>query len=235
MTTRGWRPSSRSAARAWLKYASVYQPARIFSTGRSNTSGSRRFSLVRVAILEREARCERRLRNLELVGRRLGCREAVLELVPRLGERLRERMVGVAHHPREDLRRDRDRCHRGEAPRGEPELTRRPRGEEVADRERSEERADEVRAAAFVLLVARLAVLGGADRDVLGAVVGRELGAAQRDGGRSQRCDAGDDLARGRRQALRAARDLRDRCAGDQRRQHARTLERQLRAWKPEV
>ena len=30
MTTCGWRPSFSSVARAWLKYASLYKPARIF-------------------------------------------------------------------------------------------------------------------------------------------------------------------------------------------------------------
>jgi hypothetical protein len=50
-----------------------------------------------------------------------------------------------------------------------------------------------MRAAALVLLLARLAVLVRADRDVLGAVVGGELGAAQRDDGRSERRDPGDD------------------------------------------
>ena len=106
-------------------------------------------------------------------------------------------------------------------------------GEDVADHERAEQRADEVRAAALVLLVARLAVLVGPDRDVLGAVVGSELGATQGDRSRSERGDRGDDLSRGRGQALRAAGDLGDRRAGDHRRQHAGPLERELHAGEP--
>src|SRR6059058_392567 len=99
MTTCGWRPSCSSVARAWLKYASLYQPARIFSTGRSKSAGS---SLVLVvAMLERE----RGLRDLQLGPRRLGGRDPVLQLVPRLRERLRDEMVGMPRHPPEDLRR----------------------------------------------------------------------------------------------------------------------------------
>src|SRR5579884_3796690 len=91
-TTLGCRPSARSVARAWLKYASVYHPARIFSTGRSKTSGARR-CLVRGGMLELEARRERGLGHLELLGARLCGREAVLELVSRLRQRLRERVI----------------------------------------------------------------------------------------------------------------------------------------------
>ena len=35
-----------ASSRAWLKYASVYQPARIFSTGRSKISGGSRVLVV---------------------------------------------------------------------------------------------------------------------------------------------------------------------------------------------
>src|SRR5690349_2800146 len=89
--TRGWRSSARRVERAWLKYASVYQPARIFSTGRSKTSGARR-CLGGFGMLELEARLERGLGHLELRSARLGRREAVLELVPRLRESPRERV-----------------------------------------------------------------------------------------------------------------------------------------------
>src|ERR671921_2535052 len=78
-TTRGWRPSASSAARAWLKYASVYHPARIFSTGRSKTSGERRLLVGRLGMLELEARRQRRLGHLELLFARLRGREAVLK------------------------------------------------------------------------------------------------------------------------------------------------------------
>src|SRR3954452_13898786 len=109
MTTRGWRPSFSSVARAWLKYASLYQPARIFSTGRAKSAGSSRVRVLLVAMLEREAGGERGLRNLELGLGRLRRRDPVLQLVPRLRERLRDEMVGMPCHPAEDLRRRRDR------------------------------------------------------------------------------------------------------------------------------
>src|SRR4051794_23559500 len=104
ITTFGRRPSCRSVSRVWLKYASVYQPARIFSTGRSKISGWSR-CLVVCAMLELEARCERGLGDLELLGRRLHGGEPVLQLVARLRERLRHETVGVARHPAEDLGR----------------------------------------------------------------------------------------------------------------------------------
>jgi hypothetical protein len=52
-------------------------------------------------------------------------------------------------------------------------------------------------AALVLLLLSLAAVLVGADRDVLGAVVGRELRAAQSDDGGRERRDAGDDFLRG--------------------------------------
>src|SRR5947209_18505319 len=108
-TTRGRRPSFSSVSRAWLKYASVYQPARIFSTGRSKSSGGRRV-LSACAMLELEARGERRLGDLQLLLRRLCRRETVLQLVAGLRERLRDEMLGMPCHPAEDLRRRRERA-----------------------------------------------------------------------------------------------------------------------------
>src|SRR4051794_38935904 len=107
MTTCGWRPSFSSVARAWLKYASLYQPARIFSTGRSKSAGSSLVFLV-VAMLEREARGERGLRDLQLLRRRLGGREPVLQLVARLRQPLREHVLGMPRHPAEQLGRRRE-------------------------------------------------------------------------------------------------------------------------------
>src|SRR5712691_9793481 len=98
MTTFGWRASRRSVSRVWLKYASVYQPARIFSTGRSKISGWSR-CLVICAMLELEARRERGLGDLQLLGRRLGRGQSVLQLVPGLRERLRQDVAGIACHP----------------------------------------------------------------------------------------------------------------------------------------
>src|SRR3954469_1951277 len=94
MTTRGWRPSCSSVSRAWLKYASLYHPARIFSTGRSKSAGSSRV-LLPVAMLEGEAGSERGLGNLQLRLGGLGGRKAVLDLVPGLRQRLRDEVVGM--------------------------------------------------------------------------------------------------------------------------------------------
>src|SRR5579862_673882 len=107
MTTRGRRPSCSIAARAWLKYASVYQPARIFSTGRSKTSGS---SLGRCGggIFELQARTQRGVRDLELPLVRLSGGEPMLQLVPWPGESAGEPVARVARHPAEQLRRDGD-------------------------------------------------------------------------------------------------------------------------------
>src|SRR6059058_3428387 len=102
MTTCGCRPSFSSVSRAWLKYASLYQPARIFSTGRSKSAGSSRARALFAAMLEGEAGGERRLRHLQLRVRRLGRRESVLQLVTRLRQRLRQRVLGVTRHPAED-------------------------------------------------------------------------------------------------------------------------------------
>src|SRR5947199_377504 len=108
-TTRGRRPSFRSVSRAWLKYASVYQPARIFSTGRSKSSGGSRVLSV-CAMLELEARVQRRLGDLQLLLRRLRRREPVLQLVAGLRERLRDEMIGIPRHPAEDRRRRDERA-----------------------------------------------------------------------------------------------------------------------------
>src|SRR4029450_2080397 len=57
----------------------------------------------------------------------------------------------------------------------------------VRDGGRGDERADEVAAAALVLLRRARAVLVRANGDVLGAVIGREIAAAQRERGRRDR------------------------------------------------
>ena len=70
-----------------------------------------------------------------------------------------------------------------------------------------EQRAEQVRAAAVVLLRRALPLLVAADRDVLGAVVGGDVRAAQRESGRREREQAADELLRRRadRSASRAA------------------------------
>ena len=54
-------------------------------------------------LLELEARGERGLGDFDLLRRRLCGRDAMLELVAGLGERAREPVLRVAHHPAEDL------------------------------------------------------------------------------------------------------------------------------------
>ena len=98
----------------------------------------------------------------------------------------------------------------------------------LADRGREQERADEVAAAAVVLLRGALSRLVGADRDVLGAVVGGELAAPQRDGGGGERGERRDGLARWRSRAASGAR-CRPPRRRDRRRRDARPLEREAR------
>ena len=70
----------------------------------------------------------------------------------------------------------------------------RPRGEHAADGAREEQRSEDVRAAALVLLRPILAVLVRPDGDVLGAVVLGEVRAAQRHGGRADGQSGRDGL-----------------------------------------
>src|SRR6266851_985980 len=224
-TTRGWRPSRRSASRAWLKYASVYQPARILSTGRSKISGGSRVLSV-CAMLELEAGGERGLCDLELLRRRLRRRKPVLKLVAGLRQRLRDEIVRMPGHPAEDLRRRGERtelsCRAGAVARA---LRRKP-GEQVADGRRRDQRADQMPAAALVLLLRAGAVLVVADRDVLGAVVGGELRAAHCERSRRDREQPGDELLRGRAQTARLADALYRNRGADHRHEHARPLHR---------
>src|SRR4051794_15550134 len=148
MSTRGWRPSCSSVARAWLKYASVYQPARIFSTGRSKTAGSRRAFVLLVAMLEREAGREGRFGDLQLRLGRLRRRKAVLDLMARLRQRLRHRVAGVTRHPAEELGGRSDGADLRDGPGGRTEARRREAREDVADARRQQHRADEMTAAA---------------------------------------------------------------------------------------
>src|SRR4051812_13795724 len=230
MTTCGWRPSCSSVARAWLKYASPYQPARIFSTGRSKSAGSSRVLLLVIAMLECEARGERGLRDLQLLRRRLRRREPVLQLVPGLRQPLREQVVGMTRHPAEELR---GRGERAELRRCACRLLQplgcEP-GECVADRGRREQRADEMSAAALVLFCRPVAMLIPADRDVLRAVIVRELTAAQREHGGCEGEERDEQLLRDRPNTFVLAHAFHSHaCTGD-RREHAAVLHRQLRS-----
>src|SRR5579884_1763661 len=129
-------------------------------------------------MLELEARLEGRLGHLELLGARLRRREAVLELVARLCQSLRERMRGVARHPAEELGGRRDRTDLGRRLRLTAHPLRRQPGQDVADGRRRDERTDEMPPAAFVLARGALPMLVASDRDVLGAVVRSEIAGA---------------------------------------------------------
>jgi hypothetical protein len=75
---------------------------------------------------------------------------------------------------------------------------RRQPGEDVADGGRGDEGPDEVPAAPLVLAGRALAVLVRADRDVLGAVIGRELAPAQREHRGRDRSHGRQELPRDR-------------------------------------
>src|SRR5688572_28400401 len=99
----------------------------------------------------------------------------MLELVPGLRERPRDRMLLVRNHPGEELHRGGERADaRGDA--GErPQRGRRGGSERAAGRRRDEQGAEDMRAVALMLPRARLAVLVAPDRDMLGSVVLGEL------------------------------------------------------------
>src|SRR5262249_42102908 len=124
--------------------------------------------------------------------------ESRLQLVPRPRKQLRERMLRMADHPAEDLGRGRERGEGGPDRRRAAPAVGSARGERRTGCRCEQERADQMRAAALVLLLGGLATLVGADRDVLGAVVGRELAPAERERRRRERDDSRDELLRRR-------------------------------------
>jgi len=106
---------------------------------------------------------------------------------------------------------------------------RREAGEDVADRARREQRADQMTAATLVLLRRSLALLVVADRDVLGAVVVRELAAAQREHRRREREQRDEQFLGDRPDPLVLADALHGDAGARDRREHATVLHRQLR------
>src|SRR5438067_1995729 len=128
--------------------------------------------------VEINVRGERSLRELELLGRRVGRREPMLELVAGLRERARKATLRIPRHPAKDLGRRAERAELRRRARGIAPALGDARRERIADRGGGEDRADQMRAAALVLLLAPLAVLVAADRDVLRAVVGGEVRAS---------------------------------------------------------
>ncbi len=138
-------------------------------------------------------------------------------------------MRRVAGHPAEDLGRRGDRADlRGGARLAPHPLGREP-GQRVADGGGGDERPDEMAAAALVLARRLLAVLVRTDRDVLGAVVGGELGAAQREHRGRERDEPGHQLLRDGTQPARLADPAHGGRGADHRAEDAAALDRQLR------
>src|SRR5688572_33381468 len=100
----------------------------------------------------------------------------------------------VANHPGEDLEGGGDRADSGGSAGERPYLRGRPGGKQAPGGAREQERPQDVRAAALVLLRTVGAVLVGADRDVLGSVVLGEGRAAQGHRGRADGEEGGDSL-----------------------------------------
>src|SRR5215213_3257535 len=177
---------------------------------------------------EREARAERSLGDLDLLRRRLLRRVAMLELVTRLRQRAGEPALGVPHHPAKELGRDREAAERRGRTGRAAVLSRYGGSDRVRRGRRDEQRPDQMRTATLVLTRAWLVVLVGADRDVLGAVVGGEIVAAQREQRGREGEQPGRELFRDGREAGAA-----DDAHADGARQHRAhdpwLLERQLR------
>ncbi len=133
----------------------------------------------------------------------------------------------MATHPREDLDRDADRTNRTCDP-GKTSAARWCAGRQCArSRGAEEQRAQQVRSAAVVLLRRDLTVqLVGPDRDVLGSVVAGELTATEGDRGRNERCDRRDRLTRDGGQRRPSGRGS-DRRATHNRHRHTGALERE--------
>ena len=169
-------------------------------------------------MLELQARAQRGVRDLELPLVRLGGCEPVLELVAGPSESAGERVArGGASSSRTARWTPRPRRARRRRGRLQARLRHAPR-DDVRHGSRHEQRPEQVRAAALVLLRARLAVLVAADRDVLGAVVGGQLAAAQREHGRRNREQRGDRApARRRRASTGGSRSRRRRCRASRR------------------
>ena len=99
--------------------------------------------------------------------------------------------------------------------------------ERIADCRGEHERPDEMPSAALMLLRGALAMLVGADRDVLGAVVGGELAGAQREHRRRDGHDRREELPHEWAQ-LRLAQPANEQGRAEHRHDGARILHRQL-------
>ena len=126
-------------------------------------------------------------------------------------------MLGVAGHPSEQLERGTKSSSRSNEASDTPRRRRRPARERAGNGGGEYQRPDQVRAAAFVLLRRRPTALVAPDRHVLGAVIGGQLTAAQREDGRGQGGERGESLAKPRahRRAADRRRGERSRAHGD--------------------
>ena len=190
MTTRGWRPSLEQRLTCVVEVrVGVPAGAHLLDRQVERLRGEPLPVASARAMLELEARGKCGLGDLQLLGRRLRGGQSVLQLVPRLRERLRHE---VARDCAPSSRRSRSTPRRRRtAPPRAPGCAC-AAGAKFASTlpiaGRRDERADEMAAAALVLLLRAVAVLVAADRDVLGAVIRGELAcrAAQAPPGRAR-------------------------------------------------
>ncbi len=136
--------------------------------------------------------------------------------------------LGVPGHPAERLDRRRERPDGGGRSRDGPHRGGSTLGGDVADGGGEQQRADQVRAAALVLLRAVGSVLVRADRHVLGPVVRGDLALAQDERGRRERQQRRRELAYGGRET-RALQRLDCDDGRDHRHERARALHRERR------
>ena len=149
-----------------------------------------------------QARVERGLRDLDLLRRGLGRRDPALQLRPGPGEQpSRPGAPGGAPSSRRSP--STRRRHRARRRARQACAAARERGRRARRRPRRRGSAGRRGASRSARAPSRApgAVLVGADRDVLGAVVGGQLAAAERDQRRGERDHAADELLRHRREA----------------------------------
>src|SRR3954451_9879563 len=123
------------------------------STGRRKTDGSRRsFTARRNLLLDPQDLREGGAGDVKLLGRRLARAEDALDLVTRQPQQPRERAVGVAVRPGEDLDGEGDAAEPDDGG-GNGALQAGAANPDAAGGRAGDERRDEVRAATLVLLV----------------------------------------------------------------------------------
>ena len=144
-------------------------------------------------LLELEAGIARRVRDVELVVRRLGGREVSLELEAGSRKSTRDRVRRVACDPREDLDRAADGAGRAHETREAPRPGRSLCGHDVRRQRRRDHRSDQLRPAARVLLRRRRCRRSRRCRSRCARHRGR-----RRDSGRAARAPPGETRRRRR-------------------------------------